>query len=52
MRPTTVLGLAGLVVFGIIAADLIANPNGTKTAGNALTGIEKISVNGLLGKTS
>jgi hypothetical protein len=52
MRPTSVLGLAGLVVIGIILADLIANPTGTKQAASGLASIEKISVNGLLGKTS
>jgi hypothetical protein len=52
MRPTSLLALAGLVVLGIIGADLIANPAGTKAAASGLASIEKISVNGLLGKTS
>lgn len=52
MRPTTVIGLAGLIVVGVIAADLVAHPSGTTAAGNVATGFWKTSINGLLGKTS
>lgn len=49
MRPTTLIGLAGLVVVGIIIADLIANPHGTTAAGNAINNLASTSVSGLLG---
>lgn len=48
-RPTTIIGLAGLIVVGIIIADLIANPNGTTAAGNAINNLASTSVGGLLG---
>jgi hypothetical protein len=49
MRPTTLIGLAGLIVVGVIVADLIANPKGTTAAGNAINSLAKTSVGGLLG---
>jgi len=49
MRPTTLIGLAGLIVVGVIIADLIANPNGTTAAGNAINNLASTSVSGLLG---
>ena len=49
MRPTTVIGLAALVVVGIIVADLLTHPEGTKAAGNAVNQLTKTSVQGLLG---
>jgi hypothetical protein len=49
MRPTSLIGLAGLIVVGVIIADLIANPNGTKAAGNAINNLATTSVSGLLG---
>jgi hypothetical protein len=49
MRPTTVIGLLGLVVVGVIAADMINNPKGTKAAGNAVNSFWSTSVSGLLG---
>jgi hypothetical protein len=49
MRPTTVIGLLGLIVVGVIAADAIQNPNGTKAAGNAVNQFWSTSVSGLLG---
>lgn len=52
MRPTSILALAGLVVLGVIVADFIAHPSGTKTAGDVLVNIEKPSLNALLGHTS
>ncbi len=51
-RPTTFLALAGTVVFGVIVANLISNPNGTKVAGQALVNVQKPALNALLGKTS
>ena len=49
MRPTTIIGLAGLIVVGVIVADLIANPNGTTAAGNAINQLATTSISGLLG---
>lgn len=51
MHPTSLIGLAGLVVVGIIIADFIANPNGTKAAGNAIVGIATPAEAALLGKS-
>jgi hypothetical protein len=49
MRPTSLLGLAGLVVVGIIIADLIIHPNGTKAAANGIVSITKPAEQALLG---
>ena len=49
MRPTTLVGLLGLIVVGVIAADMINNPDGTKAAGNAVNSFWSTSVSGLLG---
>lgn len=49
MKPTTVIGLLGLIVVGVIAADAINNPNGTKAAGNAVNQFWTTSISGLLG---
>lgn len=49
MRPTTFLGLAGLVVVGMIIADIITHPVGTTAAGNQLNAGLKVGVRGLLG---
>ena len=52
MRPTSFLGLAGLVIVGIIVADFLIHPEGTKAAGNAVVAVEKPTYNALLGSTS
>jgi len=52
MRPTSVIGLLGLVVVGVIIADFLIHPNGTKAAAQGLVSIEKPSLNALLGSTS
>lgn len=52
MRVTGFWSLAGVVILGIILADLIANPEGTKAAGNAVVNLEKPTYNALLGKAS
>ena len=49
MRPTTIIGLAGLIVVGIIIADLITHPTGTAAAGNAINTLAETSTAGLLG---
>ena len=50
-RPTTIIGLAGLIVVGVIIADLVTHPNGTRAAANGINTLAKTSVSGLLGKT-
>lgn len=52
MRVTSVMGLAGLVVVGIIIADFLIHPEGTKAAGNAVVSFAKPTYNALLGATS
>lgn len=52
MRPTSLLALAGLVVVGVIIANLSIHPEGTKAIANGFVSIEKPSLNALLGSTS
>jgi hypothetical protein len=52
MRPTSGLALLGLVVIGVIIADFLIHPEGTKAAANGLVSIEKPGLNALLGKPS
>lgn len=52
MRPTSVFGVIGLLLVGIIVADFLIHPDGTKAAANGLVAIEKPSFNALLGSTS
>jgi len=52
MRPTSFLALAGLVVVGIIIADFLIHPEGTKQAAAGIVSVEKPTTNALLGKTS
>ena len=49
MRPTSFLGLLGLVVVGIIIADFLAHPDGTKAAANGLVSITTPAESALLG---
>lgn len=51
MRPTTVIGLAGLVVVGLIVGDFLLHPQGSATAFNGLTALVIPSEQGLLGST-
>lgn len=52
MRPTSFLALAGLVVTGVIIADFLIHPEGTKQAANGIVNIAKPTFNALLGSTS
>lgn len=52
MKVTGLWAAVGAVIFGVIIADLVHNPKGTKALANAGTTTERISVNGLLGKSS
>jgi hypothetical protein len=47
-----ILSLAALVVGGIIVADIIANPAGTKAASSGVNTLVSGAEAGLLGKTS
>lgn len=49
MRPTGLIGLAGLVVVGIILADFVGHPDGTTAAGNAIVNLAKPTESALLG---
>jgi hypothetical protein len=49
MRPTSILGLAGLVVVGIIIADFLIHPQGTTAAANGLVNVTKPAESALLG---
>lgn len=51
MRPTTVIGLAGLVVVGLIVGDFLLHPQGSATAFNGISGLIIPSEQGLLGST-
>lgn len=52
MRPTTFIGVIGLVIIGVIGADILIHPTGTKAAANGIVAIEKPGLNALLGSTS
>ena len=52
MRPTSVIGVIGLVVVGVIIADFLTHPTGTNAAANGIVSIEKPGLNALLGSTS
>jgi hypothetical protein len=49
MRPTSLLGLAGLVVVGIIVADVLIHPAGTKAAASGIVSIMTPAEQALLG---
>jgi hypothetical protein len=52
MRPTSALALLGLIVMGVIVADFLIHPEGTKAAAQGIVSIEKPGLNALLGQTS
>jgi len=52
VRPTNLLALGGLLVVGVIIANLTIHPEGTKQAAAGFVSIEKPAINGLLGSTS
>ena len=52
MKVTGIWTAVGAIIFGVILADLVHNPAGTKALANAGTSTEKVSVNGLLVKSS
>lgn len=46
------LDIVTLIVFGVMVADLVANPEGTKAIFTGTSNLWNSSVNGMLGKTS
>ena len=48
-RPTTIIGLAGLIVVGVIIADLVTHKNGTTAAANGINQLASTATAGLLG---
>lgn len=52
MRPTTMIGLAGLVIVGVIIADVLLHPAGTSAAATGMTTVLDPTYNALLGTTS
>ena len=49
MKPTTLVGVIGLVVVGLIVADFLTHPTGTATAFNGVSALAIPSEQGLLG---
>jgi hypothetical protein len=45
-----VVNLFVIIAAGVMLADLVANPDGTKAFFNGIGSVWKISVNGMLGK--
>lgn len=52
MRPAGFIGVVGLIIVGVIIADFLTHPAGTKAAGTGIVQVEKPTLNALLGKTS
>lgn len=52
MRPTSFIGLMGLVVVGIIFADVIMHPSGTTKAAQGIATVADPTYNALLGNTT
>lgn len=49
MKVSGVWSAIGAVIIGLIIADLITHPTGTKAAGGVVTGISKTTGNQLIG---
>lgn len=52
MRPTTFIGVVGLVIVGIIVADVLTHPSGTTAAANGMATVADPTYNALLGNTT
>lgn len=50
MKPTNAIGLAGLIIIGIIIADALAHPNGVKQAGASIVAVATPTYGALLGQ--
>lgn len=51
-RVTGIWSAIGLGIMGVIFADVLTHPDGTKQAANGIVQIEKVGGNALLGQTS
>ncbi len=49
MRGSAIAALVGLVITGVIIADILTHPQGTQAAANAISTVAKPSFNALLG---
>ncbi|MHB8573658.1 MAG: hypothetical protein ACYDAY_12010 [Candidatus Dormibacteria bacterium] len=47
-----IVGIATLIIFGTIVADLVANPKGTAAIANGVQKVWQGSLNAILGSTS
>lgn len=47
-----IVAIAFLIIVGVIVANIIANPQGTKVVTDSLVNLWTTSINGLLAKTS
>lgn len=52
MRVTGFWAAVGLVIMGLIVADVLLHPAGTQTAGQQIIGLEKNTGNQLIGKAA
>jgi hypothetical protein len=52
MRVTGFWAAVGAVIFGLIVADLLTHPTGTKAVASGINQLEKQTGNQLLGKTA
>jgi len=52
VRPTNVLAVVGLVITGVIIADFLIHPEGTRAVAKGFVDIEKPSLNALLGQAT
>lgn len=50
MRVSSFWSAVGAVIFGLIIADLVTHPTGTKTIANGVTTLESNTGNQLIGK--
>jgi hypothetical protein len=50
VRVTGFWTAVGAIIGGVILADVLTHPSGTKAAGGTISGLWKTSVSGLLGK--
>jgi hypothetical protein len=49
-KPTTWVAVAGVVVFGLIVADFLKNPAGTKAVSNGAVALATPTIQGLSGQ--
>lgn len=52
MNVTGFWSMVGLVVAGVMLADLLIHPQGTNALGTQIVNVEKVTTNALLGQSS